>query len=146
MTFFVLCDTCIVIDGIDSVTFFGLGSDEKRALQISDTTMIAKKIVTKKTYFCQSIYFCPTGDECIFVIRTSQNAKYKENNYFCDINRTSPKVKSLVVNASLSRVNSRAAEDEQMFQNMQSLGESMIQPAPPMLFSSPPPTTILLVT
>ena len=58
----------------------------------------------------------------------------------------SPKVKSLVLNASLSRVNSRAAEDEQMFQNMQSLGESMIQPAPPMLFSPPPPTTIQLVT
>ena len=57
--FFVLCDTCIVIDGIDSVTFFGLGSDEKRVLQISDTTMIAQKFVTKKHIFVKVYIYAP---------------------------------------------------------------------------------------
>ena len=37
------------------------------------------------------------GDDRIFVTRTSQNANHNENNYFCNINRLSPNVKSLVV-------------------------------------------------
>ena len=37
------------------------------------------------------------GDDRIFVTRTSQNANHNENNYFCNINRMSPNVKSLVV-------------------------------------------------
>ena len=42
-------------------------------------------------------FFGFDNDELIFVTRTSQNAKHNENNHFCDINRTSPEVKSLVV-------------------------------------------------
>ena len=96
--FFVLRDTCIVSHGIDFVTFFGLGSDEKRASQISDTARIVTKFVTKNYVFVtEYILWSTLADDCIFVTRTSQNAKHNENNHFCDINRTSPKVKSLVV-------------------------------------------------
>jgi len=102
--FFVLRDTCIVSHGIDFVTFFGLGSDEKRASQISDTARIVTKFVTKNYVFVtEYILWSTLGDDRIFVTRASQNAKHNENNYFYDINRTSPNVKSLVVLSFLER-------------------------------------------
>ena len=56
MMFSVLRGTCIVSHGIDVVTFFGLGSDENQASQISDTKD-CHKICDKKTCFCHRIHF-----------------------------------------------------------------------------------------
>ena len=81
-----------------SMTFFELSNNGKQASQISDTVMIVTKFVTKKYIFVAVYILWPTiDDECIFIPWASQNAKHNENNHFCDINRMSPKVKSLVV-------------------------------------------------
>ena len=77
---------------------FQLGSDKNQASQISDTIRIVTKFVTKKYVFVtEYILWLTLGVDRIFVTRTSQNANYNENNHFCNINRTSPNVKSLVV-------------------------------------------------
>ena len=96
--FFILRGTSIVNHGIDFVTLFRFGSDKKWVSQISDIVRIVTKFVTKKYVFVtEYILWLTLGVDRIFVTRTSQNANYNENNHFCNINRTSPNVKSLVV-------------------------------------------------